>query len=129
MAKLADELIIRTKNEMGTLSKVTSPLKDAGVNIASLCAWGDADVAQFMLIVDDAAPAFAALQGAGFSVVQEQVVVHELDNSIGTLDDVAGKIQAAGINIEYCYVTTTGPKCMAVFSTENNPKTVVTLGA
>jgi hypothetical protein len=46
----------------------------------------------------------------------------ELPNKPGVFHSVAQKVADAGINIEYHYATTGGPKGQIVLSTDNNTR-------
>jgi hypothetical protein len=122
MANISKEIHITTGNAPGTLAKVTAPIKDAGVNVRAFCAWGKEDESHFMIVTEDNDKAAEALQAAGFDTRDREVVLLDLNNEIGTLDDAAQKLGTAGVNIDYCYVSTSGSQCLAVFSTQDNAK-------
>jgi hypothetical protein len=58
----------------------------------------------------------------GYEVKKNDVLLMELSNKPGAFYPVAQKIADAGINIDYHYATTGGPKGQIVLSTDNNTK-------
>lgn len=128
MAILGSELTFVTENQAGMLEKVLAPLKEAGINILAMSAWGEGDKAQFLIVTDDNEKAKQALQQAGFEPKQNEAVFIELENQPGTLAEAAKKIADAGVNINYCYFSATGPSAIAIFSSKDNAKLVSVLG-
>jgi hypothetical protein len=128
MAKLVKEIHISTVNKPGTLARVTEPLKNAGVNLTAICAWGDGEKGMLMFLTDNNAKATEALKKAGFAPSEQEVVTTTLANQVGTLDQAAQKLARAEIDINYCYFTAAGDKALGVFSTKNNKKASELLG-
>ena len=122
-AKAIKLLMVTTANEIGTLGKVSASLKDAGVNIFHLCAYGEGDKANFMIAVSDLDKAAQVLKGIGYDASQEDALEAEFENAPGTLSPVAKKLGDAGIDIKYIYGTTgDGSKVIGVMSTDDNQK-------
>ena len=122
-AKVVKLLMVTTPNEVGTLGKVSASLKDAGVNISHLCAYGEGEKASFIIMASDPDKAIQALKGIGYEVSQEDALEVEFENAPGTLSPVAKKLGDAGVNIKYIYGTTgDGSKVIGVMSTADNQK-------
>jgi hypothetical protein len=83
-------------------------LGKAGVNIAGLCAvTSGGGHAEVHILVQDATPAFEALQNAGIKIVDEQeVIVLDVQDRPGALGEVVHKLGAAKINVETAYLAT-----------------------
>ena len=63
--------------------------------------------AEIHVLVDDPAPAFAALAAAGLEVASEQeVAVLDVEDDPGVLGDVSRKLGDAGVNISLAYLAT-----------------------
>lgn len=128
MAKLAKEITVETDNNVGTLSKVTGSIKEAGVNLLAVCGWGEEDKGTILTVTDDNAKAIEVLTQAGFAPKEKEVILVEVAHRVGSLADVAHKLSEAGVNIIYCYVSATTSPALAVLSTRDNAKALAALG-
>lgn len=127
MATIAQEIQVDTDNMVGTLARVTASIKEAGVNIRALSAWAEGDKGRFRIVTEDNDKAIQAIENAGFSARQKEMILIDLKNEVGTLAEVGQKLGDAGINITYCFVSTSGTECLAVFGTEDNAKAIEVL--
>lgn len=122
-AKMVKQLIVTTPNEVGTLDKIATTLKEAGLNISHLCASALGDDARFMIVLNNPAKATSILEGMEYEVAQYDVLEVEFENAPGTLSPVAKKLGNAGIDIRYIYGTTSdGTKVIGIMSTNDNEK-------
>ena len=128
MAKLGKEIMVETGNKVGTLARVTAPLKEAGVNIQAMCGWGEGEKGCIMLVTNNNAKGLEALKKAGFQGKENEVVLVEIEHRVGSLAEAAQKLSEAGVNINYCYVSATQTPALAVVSTADNKKAVAALG-
>lgn len=97
----AKQLSVSVENRPGTLAQVAKVLGDAKVNIlAFLTTPGTAHV-----VVDNVDKAKKALDGAGLSYTESDVLFVELKNAPGALGQFAEKLAAKGINITSGYQT------------------------
>ena len=120
------ELWVSTKNETGTLAKVTAPIAEAGINVETFCAYGDGKHATFMIITNNNEKTKTVLTKAGFKVEEKTVVVLETANEIGSLFKAAQNLANANVDLNYCYSTTApaGNKTWIVFGTKDVGKTL-----
>ena len=100
----AKQLSIRVENRPGTLPHVARVLGDAKVNILAFLATTSG--AAMYIVLDDVNKAKKALEGAGFSCTEAEVLHVELPNMPGALGNFAGKLAAKDINISSGYQTT-----------------------
>lgn len=105
---MATDLTLYLDDEPGELARVGDVLGQAGANIAGLCAvttgGGQAEV---HILVQDATPAFEALQGAGIKIASEQeVIVLSIEDRPGALGEVARRLGAAKVNLTTAYLAT-----------------------
>ena len=102
------DLVIEVDNEPGALAGVAKAISDAGVNIAAatcLAASGPGRAAH---------PRAARRRRArtpwpsptSRSTREREVAVVEVDDRPGVLADLAGKVAAAGVNLDLVYVAT-----------------------
>jgi hypothetical protein len=101
------DLVIEVDNEPGALARVAQAISDAGVNIAAATCLGDGANAELHILVPHASAAKHALAISQLAVTRErEVAVVEVDDRPGILADLAGKVAAAGINLDLVYVAT-----------------------
>ena len=101
----AQELILETKNEVGMLSRVTSQVAEAKINLNACCAIGEGRKGYFHLLTSDNSKAGDALNKAGFKSENRDVVVVETTNEIGSLAKAASQLAQANVDVDYCYAT------------------------
>lgn len=101
------DLVIEVENEPGALARVATAISDAGVNIAAATCLHASDHAELHILVPHAEAAKHALALSQLAVTRErEVVVVEVEDRPGVLADLAGKVAAAGVNLDLVYVAT-----------------------
>ena len=105
---MASDLTIYLDDAPSELARLAEVLGQGGVNIEGFCAvrsgGGQAEV---HVLVEDADPAFAALDHAAISVeVEQEVVVLAVEDRPGVLADVTRKLGDTGVNISLSYLAT-----------------------
>jgi hypothetical protein len=101
------DLVIEVENAPGALAKVAKAISDAGVNIAAATCLGAGERAELHILVPHASAAKHALAISQLAVTRErEVAVVEVDDRPGVLADLAGKVAAAGVNLDLVYVAT-----------------------
>jgi hypothetical protein len=105
---MATDLTLYLNDDPGELARVGDVLGQAGANIAGLCAVASGGgQAEIHILVDDATPAFEALQGAGVKIATEQeVLVLEIEDRPGALGEIAHQLGAARVNLTLVYLAT-----------------------
>ena len=103
---MATNLTVKLEDRPGTLAQLGETLGAAGVNINGGCAVTSGGEGWIHILVDDAAAARAALEGAGMSVSSErEVVMVDAVDQPGELGTTARKFAEAGVNVELFYVS------------------------
>jgi hypothetical protein len=105
MAK-AKQLTISVENRPGTLAHIARTLGDAKVNILAFLTTTSGTEGSVQAVVDNANKAKKALEAAGLSYNEADVLHVELPNLPGALGSFAGKLAAKEINITSGYATT-----------------------
>jgi hypothetical protein len=102
----AKQLSVSVENRPGTLAHVARVLGDAKVNILAFLTttWGTEGAVH--VVVDNANKAKKALDAAGISHTEAEVLHVELPNLPGALGHFASKLAAKEINITSGYQTT-----------------------
>jgi hypothetical protein len=105
---MATDLTLYLNDDPGELARVGDVLGQAGANIAGLCAVASGGgQAEVHILVDDATPAFEALQGAGVKIATEQeVLVLEIEDRPGALGEIAHQLGSAKVNLTLVYLAT-----------------------
>jgi hypothetical protein len=123
------ELHVVTPNEPGILGRVLGTLANAGVNLRALRAHAEGKKGVFLLITSDNKKAEKALKVLRYKVKTNKVVTVEIEDRIGSGAEIGALLGNAAIDIDYCYGTSMGAgRTLLVFQTNNNKKTIDTLG-
>jgi hypothetical protein len=127
---LMKDLTVSLEDKPGTLAALGEALGAGGVNIEGLCAVTNEGRGIIHILVQDAAKARSALEGAGIKVEGEsEAMVSQLPQDRverpGTLGEMARKVADAGVNVQVVYLAT---KNRAVIVTSDNAKAKAALG-
>lgn len=127
--KQETEIHLITPNEPGILGRVLGTLANAGVNLKALRVHSEKKKGIFLIITSDNKKAEKCLKELGYTVKTNEVVTVQIDDRIGAGAEVGVLLGNAVIDIDYCYGTSSGiGKALLVFRTNDNKKTVETLG-
>jgi hypothetical protein len=117
------DLGVTVEDSPGGLADVGEALGNAGINIEGLCGVGLGDRGVIHLLVEDAAAARVALEGAGLAVESEsEAIVSEIPGDVstpGTMGRMARAVADAGVNMRAVYLATNN---RAVTVTDDNDK-------
>ncbi|HJU57375.1 MAG TPA: amino acid-binding protein [Actinomycetota bacterium] len=114
---MATDLSISLPDQPGALANAAKALGAAGVNIEGLAGLGGGGTGHIHLLVEDAAAARSALEGAGVTIEGErEAVVVDAQDRPGELGELADTIAAAGVNLAACYAAT---RTRIVFSSDD----------
>ncbi len=124
------DLTITLEDRPGQLATIGETLGKAGINIEGLCGVTHEGSGIIHILVEDAAAARSALEGAGLKVEGEgDPIISELPSGNidrpGTLGQMARAIADAGVNIQVVYLAT---RNRAVAVTSDNAKAKAALG-
>jgi hypothetical protein len=107
---MAKDLTVSLEDRPGALADLGEALGNAGVNIEGICGLGVEGRGIIHVLVEDAAAARKALEGAGIKVEGEaEPMVAEISGSAdtpGELGRMARAIANAGVNIQAMYLAT-----------------------
>jgi hypothetical protein len=115
------DLTVIMEDQPGKLAELGEATGRAGVNIDGLCAMVGDGKGFIHLLVEDAAAARQALEGAGIDVADErEAVVVDLHDKPGAMGEIARDLADAGVNIDVAYTIFTGVRL--VILTEDTEK-------
>jgi hypothetical protein len=126
---MAKDLTVSLEDRPGALADLGEALGNAGVNIEGICGLGVEGRGIIHVLVEDAAGARKALEGAGIKVEGEaDPMVAEISgraDTPGELGKMARAIANAGVNIQAMYMATHD---RGVIVTTDNEKALKALG-
>ena len=99
----AKQLSVSVENRPGTLAQVAKVLGDAKVNILAFFTTTSDSAGVVHVVVDNVDKAKKAMDGAGLSYTESDVLFVELKNAPGALGQFAEKLAAKSINITLGY--------------------------
>ena len=122
--EIATQLALFLANKPGTLAAVCDALAAENINIFGLTISDTVDHAVVRMVVSDHAKALAIFEEHGTLVVENEVLMLEHDNRPGTLSNIAKRLAAENVNIEYAYLATapTAEKGLLIFRPNNLKK-------
>lgn len=129
---MAKDLYLTLEDKPGQAARLGEALGNAGVNIEGLCAMAEAGRSTVHILVDDAARARTALEGAGITVDRETEVIispplgEEWVATPGGFGRMARALADADVNISFVYVA---GDSRLVLSTSDDAKTAEVLQA
>lgn len=128
MAQICKQCVAEVTNAVGRLAEVTEGLKNAGVNICSVCAWVEGEKGKLLLVGEDAEKACEQIGAVCEKCEWREVVCVEVDNRPGGLNAVARTLADAGVGIHIVFATAGhGEKAVVVLDTTDNAKAVEVL--
>ena len=105
MAGHLKELRVSMENKPGALAKLADALAKASVNIEAISAATSGGSGDIRVLVEDAAAARKALEGAGIKVAGEREMLFvDLEDRPGSLAATAKKLADQQVNIDAIYV-------------------------
>jgi hypothetical protein len=107
MAK-TKQFTITISNQPGAAARVARALSDAKVNLVAILGVAQGDSGTLHVVVDSAARARKALQGARVAFQELAAEQHEIPNKPGALADFLEKLASKGVNLSAVYATAAG---------------------
>lgn len=124
-ARKARQISFTMPDKAGLLSRITTVIADAKVNITAICAYGMEKTAYFMMTTSSNAKAKKALSKLGVKSKEDDVVAVEMPHRVGELQKAAKRIAEARVNIIYMYGTASAGKAsICIFKTSSDKKTI-----
>lgn len=131
-AKLTKGIIVTVANKIGVLADMSKILADHGINIEAVKGYAENGKAKIMLVTDDSLRSIDALKKSGYkSAVESEMIMLELENNPGALNNITAKLASEEIDIKFIYGTTCPGGCPAriILSTTDDEKALVALKA
>lgn len=104
--QITKQLALFLENRPGTLARVCDALSAAKINIYAISMSDTVDHSVVRMVVSDPTKALYVFEEHGTLVVEDDVLMITGDNKPGSLAQIAHKLAAAKVNIEYAYCAT-----------------------
>ena len=116
------QLSVFIENKAGTLQRVLSELKTAGIQLVASMLADTVDFGIYRIICSEPARAFEVLKAAGIAVTLSDVFAVELEDKPGTAADALDIFAREDIEITYLYSFLLGGKGILIFRTDNTER-------
>ncbi len=104
--QITKQIAIFLENRPGTLARVCDSFAQEKINIYALSTSDTIDHTVMRLVVSDYRKALQLCEERGTLAVEDDVLLIEGANTPGTLAQIARRLSAARVNIEYAYSAT-----------------------
>jgi len=122
------ELIVIAGNKTGTGHRIFEAMCQKGINVIAFHGYTMGRKMVLTFITDDNSKAKRILKKAGFEADTRDVVLVECPNKPGVFEKVTGKMDFAGVDIDYAYATSTSKtRGSIVLNTVDNKKALKVL--
>lgn len=123
------QLSVFVENEIGSLARVTTVLKDNKINLKAFASFDTPEFAILRIVVDQPDKAKELLKENGFAVKMSEAVAVELEDKPGDLDRLLHVIADAklGVNYIYSFVIRNGRAPLMVINTDDLIKSAIIL--
>ncbi len=92
--------VVQLENRPGALAGLARAFADAGVNIGEVSGGGTGEYCYAIVTTEDARAAHDVLRAGGYVYQAGETLIVDVPDRTGGLAEVAGKLEAAGVNIE-----------------------------
>ncbi len=103
MARKAVQFSVGLDNTPGALAALCTTLRKSKVNILAISVADTSDCGWARIVAEPAPKARALLSKADYTVCAQLVLVSEIPDEPGALEQVAGRLARAGVNLNYVY--------------------------
>lgn len=127
---LSREFVVTGPSKPGFLAEVATAFAEKKINIEAFSGrTTEKNMASLHFVTGDPAKTADTLKNTGWTHTEFPVVCVEVENRVGALAEIAGKLSKANVDIEYGYTSTgSGNMCKAFFRTSDNDKALKILG-
>lgn len=129
--RMCREILVTASNKIGVLADISRVAEQLSINIEAVAGYAtEGDEAKLMMVTFDNARLMQGLKSKGYILIKEsEVLLVELENKVGALEDMCSKLAAENIDIKYIYGATCPAGCPAqiVLSTGDNKKAMAVL--
>jgi len=123
------QLSVFVENEIGSLARVTTVLKNNDINLKAIASFDTPEFAILRIVVDQPEKAKELLSENGFAVKMSEAVAVELEDKPGDLDRMLHVIADSKLCVNYIYsfVLRSGKAPLMVINTDDLIKSAMIL--
>jgi len=122
------QISLFAENKPGRLAKIAESLSKAKINIRAFTIAEAGDFGVIRMVVDDPDRAYKNLQGQGFAVSETEVIAVQMEDVPGGMFQIANKLGAANVNIDYAYAFVTKSElALLILRVDDNAKAIKVL--
>lgn len=120
------ELLLITRDELGTFARIATPLADQGINIECFTGYEWGTEAAFRIVTNNNRRAAEVLRGAGFPVQESPIVLWTAENRPGQFKAAATALAEARVNTHCVYQTANAdsPTAVVAYNTNDPDRTM-----
>lgn len=130
-ARLAKEVVVKVRNEIGLLAQIAHIVADKGVNVLAASAWVEGENGVVHLVTEDNLRVMDALRAKDYHPREADVVLVEVPHKPGLLRQVTDRLAREGIDLHRLYASATAAqeRILIVFASAHNDRAIVLLNA
>jgi len=114
--------VIETAHHPGELARVAGTLAAHGINITGLAAASIGDRSTIIVLTDDEAGTRSAFRDGGITAREQEVVTASLEDRPGAAAERTRNLAEAGVNIDFCFETSSRDGRIIVALGVNQPE-------
>jgi len=128
-AEIGKQLMMRINDKVGTLAEVTGQISACKLNIIAMCAYAIDNIVAIMFVTTDNNEARKILEGHGYQVQEEEIILVTIDNKPGSLQKISDSFAKEGVNLKLMYGSTSENDKLSrlVFISDDNADAMMVL--
>jgi len=116
MHGMANQFVVQLKNDPGAMANLAEELAARGVDLRAIGGGGLGDSGHVILTTADDATAKAVLDDGGYTYVEGESIIAEVDDKPGGMARIARELADAGVNIHgHLFLGRWGDRAMFAF--------------
>ena len=120
---MANQFVVQLPNRPGALATLAEALAGRGVDLRAIGGGGIGDVGHVILTTADDETTRAVLQEGGYTFIEGESLLTEVDDRPGGMAAVARKLADAGINVHgHLFIGRWGERAMFAFVVDDEEK-------
>jgi len=113
---MANQFVVQLKNDPGAMANLAEELAARGVDLRAIGGGGLGDSGHVIMTTADDATAKAVLDDGGYTYVEGESIIAEVDDKPGGMARIARELADAGVNIHgHLFLGRWGDRAMFAF--------------
>jgi hypothetical protein len=120
---MAQQFIVQLPNQPGALASLAEQLAERGVDLRAIGGGGIGDLGHVILTTADDDTTRAVLKERGYTFIEGESLLTEVEDKPGGMADVARRLADAGVNIHgHLFIGRWGDRAMFAFVVDDEEK-------